>query len=117
MGTVDHDLCFNCTLLGRFNGVLSHSFSPSRGLRQGDPLSAYLFLLVADGLSTLLKHKESLGLFEGVKVCRRASSVSHLLFADDSLLFFRATVEQAQVVRGVLGTFERCLGQPLSPSK
>ena len=76
----------------RFNGVPSHSFSPSRGLRQGDPLSPYLFLLVADGLSTLLKHNEGLGDIDGLKVCRRAPSVSHLLFADDSLLFFKATV-------------------------
>jgi hypothetical protein len=84
----------------RFNGVLTHPFSLSRGLRQGAFLSPYLFLLVVDGLSTLLKHNERLGQLEGVKVCRRASSVSHLLFADDSLLFFRANVEQAQVVKG-----------------
>jgi hypothetical protein len=84
----------------RFNEVLTHPFSLSRGLRQGDLLSPYLFLLVVDGLSTLLKHNERLGQLEGVKVCRRASSVSHLLFADDSLLFFRANVEQAQVVKG-----------------
>ena len=101
----------------RFTGVPSHSFSPSRGLRQGDPLSPYLFLLVADGLSTLLKHNERLGNIDGVKVCRRALSVSHLLFVDDSLLFFRANVHQALVIKDVLSTFERCSGQLLSPNK
>jgi hypothetical protein len=101
----------------RFNGVPSHSFSPSRGLRQSDPLSPYLFLLVADGLSTLLKHNESLGCLEGVRVCQRAPSVSHLLFADDSLLFFKANVEQAHVVKSVITTFEKCSGQLLSSSK
>lgn len=101
----------------RFNGVPSRSFSPSRGLRQGDPLSPYLFLLVADGLSTLLIHNEQLGNFQGLRVCRRAPNVSHLLFADDSLLFFKADVDQAQIIKSVITTFENCSGQLLSPSK
>jgi hypothetical protein len=67
----------------RFNGVPSHSFSLSRGLRRDDPLSPYLFLLVADGLSTLLRHYEGLGQIEGLIVCRRAPSITHLLFVDD----------------------------------
>ena len=51
-------------------GVPSHSFSRSHGLQQGiDPLSPYLLLLVADGLSTLLEHDERLGHLEGLKVC------------------------------------------------
>jgi hypothetical protein len=83
----------------RFNGVPSHSFSPSRGLQHGDPLSAYLFLLVADSVSSLLRHYESLGQIEGVKICRHAPSITHLLFVDDSLLFFRANQGQAAAVR------------------
>ena len=67
-----------------------HSFSQSRGLWRGDPLSPYLFLLVVDGLSSLLRHYESLGQIEGLKICRRAPSITHLLFEDESLLFFRA---------------------------
>ena len=74
-------------------------------------------MLVADGLSALLKHNETLGLLGGIKVCRRAPSVSHLLFADDSLLFFKANVEQAQVIKSVITSFETCTRQLLSPSK
>lgn len=101
----------------RFNGAPSCPFTPSRGLRQGDPLSPYLFLLVADCLSLLIKKQESEGRLHGLRVCRRAPSVTHLLFADDSLLFFHANVEQAEVVKQVLTEFERGTGQLLSPGK
>jgi hypothetical protein len=55
----------------RFNSVESDTISPTRGLRQGDPLSPYLFLLVAEGLSCMLKGAEERGDLEGVKVCRK----------------------------------------------
>jgi hypothetical protein len=51
-------------------------------------LSPYIFLLIADGLSVLLKNTEQMGWLEGIKVCRKAPSITHLLFADDNLLFF-----------------------------
>jgi hypothetical protein len=101
----------------RFNGVPLPPFSPSRGLRQGDPLSPYLFLLVADRLSVLLKHYEAMGWLEGLKVCRRAPGITHLLFADDSLLFFRANAAHASNVKTALTVFERNTGQLLSLSK
>lgn len=101
----------------RFNGASLRSFTPSRGLRQGDPLSPYLFLFVADYISVLIKQQERLGNWHGVKVCRRAPQVTHLLFADDSLLFFRVTEMQAQTVKEVIERFERGTGQLLSPAK
>jgi hypothetical protein len=61
-------------------------FTPSRGLRQGDPLSPYLFLICAEGLPSALAHREEVLGIEGVRVCTNAPSVSHLLFADDSLI-------------------------------
>lgn len=73
----------------RVNGELSQVIKPQRGLRQGDPLSSYLFLLCAEGFSALLSRAEREGSLKGVKVCQRAPSVSHLLFADDSLILFR----------------------------
>lgn len=57
--------------------------NPSRGLRQGDPLSPYLFLLCAEGVSSLITKYEKLGLIHGVRVARKAPVLSHLLFADD----------------------------------
>lgn len=99
------------------NGNLLEPFSPTRGLRQGDPLSPYLFLFVAEGLSTILNHEVVAGRLEELKVCRRAPGVSHLLFADDSLLFVKACPQQVTVVKQALSLFQRCTGQLLSPTK
>ncbi|MCI31084.1 RNA-directed DNA polymerase (Reverse transcriptase), partial [Trifolium medium] len=86
--------------------------TPGRGLRQGDPLSPYLFILVAEGLTSLIHQAVSKGDIHGVRICRGAPEVSHLLFADDCFLFCRANfAEAAQAdlagilgVRHVLGT-------------
>jgi hypothetical protein len=101
----------------RFNGKLLERFIPTRGLRQGDPLSPYLFLFVGESLSALLKHQINSNLIEELKICRKSPGISHLLFADDSLLFFRATPEQATCVNVVLRDYERGTGQLLSPAK
>jgi hypothetical protein len=53
----------------RFNSQVTDSFTPTRGIRQGDPLSPYLFLLCAEGLSSLLMQAEEIGRIEGIKVC------------------------------------------------
>jgi hypothetical protein len=66
---------------------------PGRGLRQGDPLSPYLFNLVTEGLTTLIKNSVAKGSLHGVKICGGAPSVSHLLFADDCFLFCRFNLD------------------------
>jgi hypothetical protein len=101
----------------RFNGNLLDSFSPSRGLRQGDTLSPFLFLFVADALSTLLQKEVNENAIEPVKICRRAPGVSHLLFADDSLLFFKANGEQVLKIKEILETYATSTGQLINPSK
>ncbi|CAO2192714.1 unnamed protein product [Urochloa humidicola] len=101
----------------RFNGVLLDTIQPTRGLRQGDPLSPYLFLFVADGLSKVLQHASTEGHIQGLRVCRRAPEVTHLLFADDSLLFFRAVEEQAERVKEALQKFCRGTGQLINFDK
>ena len=101
----------------KFNGTLLDSFAPSRGLRQGDPLSPFLFLFIADGLSVLLNKSISANDISPIKVCRRAPGVSHLLFADDTLLFFKASSDQATRVKHVLDAYANATGQLINPSK
>lgn len=80
-------------------------FTPTRGLRQGDPLSPYLFLLDAEGLSCMLKGAETRGEIEWVRVCRDAPMVSHLLFADDSLILMRADRKNALKLKNFLESY------------
>jgi hypothetical protein len=89
----------------RFNGKLLKRFSPSRGLRQGDPLSPYMFLFVAEGLSNLLKHQIDLGNIQELFICPRSPGISHLLFADDCLLFFQANRDQATKINSILRNY------------
>jgi hypothetical protein len=90
----------------RFNNVALESFVPSRGLQQGDPLSPYLFLFVADGLSKLIHDQVHQRNIEELHICRRAPGISHLLFVDDMLLFIKATEDQAVRIKEVLLTYE-----------
>uniref|UniRef100_A0A8I7BB66 Reverse transcriptase domain-containing protein n=1 Tax=Hordeum vulgare subsp. vulgare TaxID=112509 RepID=A0A8I7BB66_HORVV len=101
----------------KINGTLTHQFRPSRGLRQGDPISPYLFVICAEGLSALLRHAEEQGILHGVKICPRAPCVSHLLFANDSMLLIRAQQQEAAALHGILQLYEACSGQCINTEK
>ena len=88
------------------NGEPKGSITPSRGLRQGDQISPYLFLLCGEGLSAMIKKKEREGLIRGVAATSQAPRISHLFFADDSIIFCRATVAECEQVAKVLKVFE-----------
>ena len=101
----------------RFNSMETESFTPARGIRQGDPLSPYLFLMVAEGLSCLIQKAEERGELDGIKACRGALTVSHLLFADDSLILMQADKENADRLKRTLDTYCQSSGQLLSEHK
>ena len=69
------------------------------------------------GLSTMIKKKEREGLLKGVAVSREALRISHLLFADDSIVFCRASVEECDRVIKVLKDYEVESGQKLNKEK
>ena len=99
------------------NGECLEKFKPSRGIRQGDPISPYLFLLAAEGLSCLLKSRTQSSTLNGILVAPSAPMISHLLFADDSLLFFGASMENAQEINDVLRVYCRASGQQVNMDK
>jgi hypothetical protein len=77
------------------NGSHFGFFSPKRGLRQGDPLSSFLFILGYEVLSRLLFKEEVVGNIKGLKVSRAIPAIHHLLFVDDLLIFGKATPIEA----------------------
>lgn len=99
------------------NGISKGRIVPTRGLRQGDPISLYLFLLCAEGLLAMLRRDENGGSLRGISVCKRAPLVSHLLFADDCIVFYNASTEERLRVTKILEDYERELGQKLNMEK
>ncbi|KAB2601289.1 hypothetical protein D8674_002294 [Pyrus ussuriensis x Pyrus communis] len=99
------------------NGQAGKSFVPSRGLRQGDPLSPYLFILVGEVLSKLIQGAVDQGSLEGVKIGGSGPVISHLFFADDTLLFLRADMKNCRNLRHLLDIFCVASGQKVNLEK
>ncbi|XP_056698604.1 uncharacterized protein [Spinacia oleracea] len=99
------------------NGEPTRSFNPKCGMRQGDPLSPYLFVLCMEVFSALMRRSENDHLIQGISVCRGAPLVSQLFFADDSLLFFRVSPEVCDQVLSVLAEFSSLSGQVINYQK
>ena len=64
----------------KVNDEYTETILPRRGLRQGDPLSPYLFIICVEGLSALMEDVERRGLIEGVRICHGAPRINHLFF-------------------------------------
>ncbi|GKV01050.1 hypothetical protein SLEP1_g13646 [Rubroshorea leprosula] len=99
------------------NGSPSRQFKVSRGLRQGDPLSPFLFFIIAKGLNGLVTEAVKNGKLKGVEVGNRSFSISHLQYADDTILFGRASEENVWAMKGILRAFELVSGLEINFNK
>jgi len=99
------------------NGAPSKAFNRKRGLRQGDPFSPYLFIICVDVLSGLLTQANNNKSIHGVKIANGAPEITHILFADDSLIFWKATKEEANHVMGILNQYQEASGQKVNLDK
>ena len=84
------------------NGVAYGSIIPTKGLRQGDPISPYIFLLCVDGFSSLIIDAARNQRISGVSICKGSPKITHLFFADDSLLFCKANIQECQKLIDIL---------------
>ena len=83
-----HSVTYSVMLNGQPHGFITST----RGLRQVNPLSSYLFLLVTEGLHALFEKAMEIGDIMGVSLCLAGPCISHLLFVDDNLVFCRAKI-------------------------
>ena len=91
------------------NGNAKGRVKAYRGLRQGDPLSPFLFTIVADVLSRMLLRAEERNVFEGFRVGRNRTRVSHLQFADDTIFFSSTREEDLLTLKSVSKSSSRVL--------
>ena len=99
------------------NGARLPAFSPSIGLRQGDPLSPYLFVLCMEKLGILINEKVMDGEWMLVKISRHGLAISHLFFAVDCLLFVKAKASQVRLMISVLDEFSLASGLKVNLQK
>ncbi|KAA3478183.1 reverse transcriptase [Gossypium australe] len=99
------------------NNHVGSVFSPKRGLRQGDPLSPFLFLICGEGLSSLIRLAQKEENLKGVRASRRGPQISHLLFVDDCIIFGEATERGAGLLKKILREYRECSGQKVNFDK
>lgn len=97
-----------------WNGCRSPFFNPQRGIGQGDPISPYIFVLCMDKLSHLISQKVDSGDWAPLKAGKSGLRLSHLMFADDLLLFGEATNNQMNCMKETLNNFCSMSGQMVS---
>jgi hypothetical protein len=100
-----------------WNGARAEFFSPQCGVRQGDPMSPYLFVLCMDKLSHLIIEAIEEGHWKPMRAGRNGPLISHLMFADDLLLFGQANDDNLKTVLEVLQKFCAMSGQQVNYDK
>eukprot|EP01018_Ginkgo_biloba_P033237 Gb_27956 [translate_table: standard] len=99
------------------NGAATSFLKSNRGLRQGDPLSQYLFIILAKALGRNLTKAVEDGKVEGFKPTSSIEPLSHLQFANDTLIVTKASLPKENFLEGILLTYEEEAGQKINIAK
>lgn len=99
------------------NGEPKGNITPSRGLRQGDPLSPFLLIILTEALISQLRGAKEDGRISGLKIARACPSISHLLFANDIIFFCRTDVQQCAELIKIIDIYGKVSGQQLNQGK
>ncbi|GLT62781.1 hypothetical protein SLA2020_353910 [Shorea laevis] len=104
-------------LLVLWNGEQLPPFNPQQGLRQGDPLSPYLFIMCMERLSHKIQSKVHSKEWKPFRISRGGLALTHLFFADDLMLFSEAFNQQVEVIMGCLTEFSNESGLDINLTK
>ena len=99
------------------NGIPSVTFQAIRGLRQGDPLSPFLFILMAEGLGRELKAKRMEGLVNGLCPHDGMQAQTHQQFVYDTMLMGMASIWEVKAIKQTLEAFKRASGMEVNKDK
>ena len=99
------------------NGSPSNEFVPTRGLRQGDPLAPFLFNIVAEGLTGMMRTALYKGLYSSYLVGKQKVPVNILQYADDTVFVGEASWDNVLVMKAMLRGFEMASGLKINFSK
>ena len=92
------------------NGTPTETFKPSYGLRQGDPLSLFLFIIAVDGLGILIKARVSSGELKGLILWGEELTIRHQQFVDDVMMYSRTNLKEAKKLVEILAEFTNTSG-------
>ena len=118
------DWIWSCISTAKFlvlvNGEPAGFFSSSKGLQQGDPISPYLFVMGMEVLSALIRRAVEGGCISGCRIWRgrgQVVNISHLLFADDAIVFCEARKDNMTYLSWILCWFEAVSGLRINLAK
>ncbi|XP_073051702.1 uncharacterized protein [Primulina eburnea] len=110
--------CITTTRLSiLWNGEQMNWIKPDRGIRQGDSISPYIFVLCIERLSHIICQAVHNGSWKAIRLSRNGPLLSHLLFADDMLLFAEASIDQLHIIMECLNKFCTSSGQRVNFQK
>jgi hypothetical protein len=99
------------------NGTPSQPFSPSRGIRQGNPLSPFLFVIMAEGLGRYIKASIENGSLQGLPLHGLQPTASHSQFVDDTMLLNTPTAQEENKLSSILNDFSEASGTTFNLEK
>lgn len=99
------------------NAQVFGMITPQRILRQGDPMSSFLFLLCTESLTHILNKVEARREISGIRFSKEGPAIYHLLFEDDSMFLCRAEVAESIVLNMILNEYDAAKGQKINLNK
>lgn len=99
------------------NGHISEGWYPHRGIRQGDPLSPYIFIVCINFLILKFINGHRLGEFDGMQINKNTPSDRYLMFSDDCIIFCRSNNKSIEFIKNTMGKFEEEAGLSINWNK